>query len=297
MRKKLIGGILVLLFGTLLWYLFLKPHDYQVNFKVKASPGIINQSIKLWADGFESSKFITQKDWQHFTHQLKFNDSTHTYEWYVKTLNDSISQVKVFVTDTANSFSNKLAIPFSETNFEKRTKETVKDLRSVLKEHIERFKVTIVGLEEIQPKYCAYVSFKSKQTEKALQMMKTYSYLNSTMTENSFQLDGPPFIEIVNWNKQQDSITFNFCYPILKPDSLPKIEGIFFKKIQGRKAIKSIYNGNYITSDRAWYTMLEYASKNNLAIEETPIEIFYNNPNMGGDELKWKAEVFMPLKE
>lgn len=44
-------------------------------------------------------------------------------------------------------------------------------------------------------------------------------------------------------------------------------------------------------------TMLEYAKKNGLAIRKHPIEAFYSNPNMGGDELNWKAEVFMPLKE
>lgn len=297
MKKKLGWGILTLLCGGLLWYLFLKPHDYQVTFKAKTNPGIVNQAIKLWANGLESSILIEQKDWQQFTHQLKFNDSTYTYEWNIEALNDSTSKIKVLVTDKDHSLANKLAIPFSKTDFEKRTTRTVQNLMEVLKEHTERFKVTVIGLEEIPSKYCAYVPFKGKQTEKALQMMRTYSFLNDVMTKNSFELDGPPFIEIVKWKKQQDSIIFNFCYPIIKPDSLPELEDIFFKKIEERKAIKSIYNGNYITSDRAWYTMLEYAKKNNLTVEETPLEIFYNNPNMGGDELNWKAEIYMPLKE
>jgi len=297
MRKKLIGGFFILFIGGLLWYLFLKPYDYQVTFRAKATSGIINQSIKLWADKIESSKFIGQKDWEHFTHQLKFNDSAYTYEWSIKALSDSISQIKVHVTDINHSLANRIAVPFSKTDFEKRTIETVKDLQSVLNEHIERFKVSIIGLEEIVPKYCAYIPFEGKQTEKALQMMRTYSFLSSFMTTNHFELDGPPFIEIVNWKKQQDSIAFNFCYPITKPDSLPEIENIFFKKIQGRKAIKAVYNGNYITSDRAWYALLKYAKINNIAVEETPIEIFHNNPNMGGDELSWKAEIFMPLKD
>ena len=60
--------------------------------------------------------------------------------------------------------------------------------------------------------------------------------------------------------------------------------------------MKAIYNGNYITSDRAWYSLHDYANKNNIKIEENPTEIFHNNPNMGGDELKWKTEVFIPIK-
>ena len=45
-----------------------------------------------------------------------------TYDWNVIPLNDSTSQVTVLVTDVENSLSNKIAIPFSETDFEKRTK-------------------------------------------------------------------------------------------------------------------------------------------------------------------------------
>ena len=297
MKKLLIGGILILFGGALFWYLFFKPNDYQITFKVKTIPGIVNQGVKLWAKGLKNSKFVNQKDWCHFTHQLQFNDSTHIYQWSVKAINDSTSMVKVLVTDIDNSLANKITIPFSETDFEKRTKKTVMNLMEILKEHTERFKVSIVGLEDIPAKYYAYVHFESKQTEKALQMIKTYSFLNQTMTKNKFELDGPPFIEIVNWNKEEDSISFNFCYPIIKPDSLPKLKEIRFKNMEKRKAIKSIYNGNYITSDRAWYGMLQYSKNNNLEIEETPLEIFYNNPNMGGDELNWKAEIFMPLKE
>ncbi len=97
--------------------------------------------------------------------------------------------------------------------------------------------------------------------------------------------------------QQTDSIAFNFCYPIIKSDTLPQINGVQYKQIQEQKAIKTVFNGNYIISDRAWYTMIAYAKKNGLAIRKQPIEVFYSNPNMGGDELNWKAEVFMPLKE
>ena len=58
----------------------------------------------------------------------------------------------------------------------------------------------------------------------------------------------------------------------------------------------AIYNGNYITSDRAWYALLNYADKNNISVDALPIEIFYNNPEMGGNALLWKTEVYLPLK-
>ena len=297
MRKKFLWGLLVLLSSAFIWYLFLKPNDYQVTFKTKAIPGTINQTIKLWANGLDQAKLLHQTDLQHFSHRLEFNDSIYDYDWNVIPLNDSTSQVTVLVTDVENSLSNKIAIPFSETDFEKRTKRTLKDLMETLKEHSESFKVTVLGVDEIPSKYCAYVRLKSIQKEKALKMMENYPFLNSVLAKNNIRLDGPPFIQIEDWDMQTDSIAFNFCYPIIKSDTLPQINGVRYKLIQGQKAIKTVFNGNYIVSDRAWYTMIDYAKQNGLAIRKQPVEVFYSNPNMGGDEMNWKAEVFMPLKE
>ncbi len=297
MKKKLGLIFALLIIGTIAWYLFIWPSDFLVTFKTKAIPGTVNQTIKLWANGLENSHLLHQKDVTNFTHQMQFNDSLHNYQWNIKSLNDSTSQVKVYVKDVNNSLTNRISIIFKETDFEKRTKKTLKDLMLAIKEHTENFKVSLVGIDEIAPKYCAYLSFKSHQKDKALHMMQNYSFLNSVIIENNIELDGPPFIEVENWNMQQDTVTFNFCYPIVKPDSLIKIKHLKYKPIARKKAIKSVYNGNYITSDRAWYALIDYAKKEGLNIEEKPFEIFYTNPNMGGNELQWKAEVYMPLKD
>lgn len=297
MRKKLVWSMLILVSGTLLAYLFIWPSDLQVTFTTKTIPGTVNQAIKLWADGLENAKLLEQKDIRNFSHKIQFNDSVYTYDWTVKPLNDSTSQIKVRVTDIENSLANKMTVPFFETDFEKRTKSTLTDLAEILKEHIESFKVTVTGLDEIPPKYCAYIPLKSTQKEKALKMMENYPILNSVLVKNNIELDGPPFIEIENWNLQKDSITYNFCYPIIKSDTLPQIKGIKYKQIQRQKAIKTVFNGNYIISDRAWYALIDYAEKNNLTIEKKPFEVFYSNPSVGGDELSWKAEIYMPLKK
>ena len=121
--------------------------------------------------------------------------------------------------------------------------------------------------------------------------------MNSVLAKNNIRLDGPPFIQIEDWDMQTDSIAFNFCYPIIKSDTLPRIKGVKYKQVHGQKAIKTIFNGNYIISDRAWYAMIDYAKKNDLTIQKHPVEMFYSNPNMGGNELEWKAEIYMPLQQ
>ncbi len=57
-----------------------------------------------------------------------------------------------------------------------------------------------------------------------------------------------------------------------------------------------MFNGNYITSDRAWFSLIDYDEKNSYEIVALPLEVFHNNPNMGSNEKDWKTEIYMPLK-
>lgn len=294
--KKIIAIIGVLVTGFLIWYLVIKPYDYLVTFKVKANAGTINQSLKLWNSTLENKKSIQQEDLNNLMQQINIKDSTYTYTWKIQSINDSVSKVNVYVKDVDYSFQNRISTPFGTTGFEKRTKNTVTDFIGKLKEHLKRIKIKIDGESETQTTYCAYVSVKGRQIEKARGMMKNYSFLNTVLFGNNVKSNGTPFVEITNWNMEKDSITYNFCFPIIKSDSLPKHQLIKYKYYKGVKALKATYNGNYITSDRAWYELLDHAKRENIQVYKTPVEAFYNNPNYGGNELLWKAEIYMPIK-
>jgi len=292
--KYLIAFVLL---GGLLWYLFIKPYDYLVTFKSKTFPGAINQTIKTWSLSLDNSTIIDQSDINNLKQRITFNDTTYLYKWKIIAVNDSTSKVKVYIKDEHHSLKNRILFPFSNTDFEKRTKNTLVDFNNKLNEHIKSFKVTIKGESEIKSTYCAYIPIKSKQLNKAKGMMQNYNLLSSFIFENNISLNGKPIVEITYWNMANDSIHYNFCYPIIKNDSLPVNKIIKYKNIENKKALKAIYNGNYISSDRAWYALMDYANSNNIKIDKKPLEIFYNNPNMGGNSIKWKAEVFLPIKK
>jgi effector-binding domain-containing protein len=297
MLKKALSFIGILLIVGVLWYLFLKPSDYRVSFNVATTAGTINQSIKSWNAQLDGGILETSEDISVIKQQLKFGDSIHNYTWSFSALNDSMQRIHMDVKDPDNSLANKLAIPFSETVIKKRAKQQAKAFYDILTNHLKRIKVTVEGESTVPSQYCAYIPLKGLQIEKARGMMQNYTLLSEVLLKNQVELSGTPFVEVTKWNPIQDSIEYNFCFPIKRSDKLPIIKNIKYKRIFEQPAIKAIYNGNYITSDRAWYALLEYAERNNIAVEKTPIEIFYNNPNMGGDELIWKAEVFMPLKQ
>ena len=295
--KKISAIVGFLSVGFLLWYLIIKPYDYLVTFKIKTTAGTINQSIKLWNTSIENSRPIQQENLKNLTQQIIIKDSTYNYEWSISSLNDSISKVSVYVTDIDHSFANKISIPFGTTDFEKRTQNTITDFIEKLKEHLSKTRVSEVVVDSTRSTYCAFIPMKGLQIEKASGMMQNYSLLTSVLSVENIEMNGTPFVEITNWNTQNDSITYNFCFPVIKSDSLPKDPRIEYKQYNGVKALKAIYNGNYITSDRAWYALLDYAENHDIVVAKKPLEVFYSNPNFGGDELQWKAEIFLPIKE
>lgn len=297
MKKLGFGGLFVIL-GGLLWYLFIKPFDYTIRFEANAIPGTINQTLKLWDQTLDTVHGIKQGDnLNHLTQEVRFGDSIHSYHWKIKPLTDSTSKVIVNVRDRNNSLTNKIQVPFKETDFVQRSKKTVFDFMETLDSHTKKIKVTLLGKEEIPSKYVAYLPVKVTQFQKARGMMENFSYLTNELYVNGVELDGPPILEITKWDMENDSIYYNFGQPIIRSERLPIGTDIQYKRIFSKKALKAEYNGNYITSDRAWYALLDYAKKNGIEVTPKPIEIFYDNPNLGSGELNWKAEIYMPIKE
>jgi len=295
--KKISAIIGFVMAGFLLWYFIIKPYDYLVTFKVKTSAGTINQTIKLWNTSIANLNPVKQENIANLSQQIEVNDSIHNYKWSISSVNDSISKVNVYVTDKEHSFANRISIPFGTTDFEKRIEYSVTDFIAKLKEHLKKIKVSVAGIDTTRSTYAAYISMKGLQIEKARGMMQNYSLLTSILSAENITMNGTPFVEITNWNTQNDSIAYNFCFPVIKSDSLPVDSRIQYKQYNGAKALKATYNGNYITSDRAWYALVDYAENNDIKIDKNPLEVFYSNPNFGGDELQWKAEIFMPIKD
>ncbi|NRB84420.1 MAG: AraC family transcriptional regulator [Winogradskyella sp.] len=295
MAKKILWAVVVSLVLVFVFYLFLYPSDYKVTFEAKGLPGTINQTLKAWNNEVDG-EIISQDGFDTLEQTIKFNDSTHLYTWQFDAIDDSTSAVTVYIKDLDNSLMNRLKKPFEDIPIALQSSKTVTDFYEFLNEHLERIRITFDGESELRSTYCAYVPLEGKQSDKAKGMMQNYNLLATVMGNNNVQLNGPPFVEITHWDVQKDSIAYNFCFPIIRSDKLPDHPIIKYKRIFAKKALKASYNGNYITSDRAWYTLIKKAKDLNKEVELTPIEYFFNNPNFGGDELKWKAEIFLPIK-
>ncbi|MEJ2162350.1 MAG: GyrI-like domain-containing protein [Robiginitalea sp.] len=297
MRKTLVGIFIVLLL-ILAGYLFIYPYDYIVRFEAKTFPGTINQSVKFWHKtvGVAGTQ-VVQKDLNHLEQKVQIGDSVHLYRWDIEPLTDSTSRVSVRIKDQDHSLKNKFLVPFTDAAIERLSVQYVMDFAQDLNDHIDLFKVHIDGEAELPSTFYAYINLQTSQHGKASGMMDNYMLLSNVLINNQVTLNGPPMIIVNQWERDKDSLDYNFCFPIIRSDRLPRHPEISYKRIFPKRAIKATYNGNYITSDRAWYALLDYAEKQGLEVDDTPVEVFHNNPNMGGNPLNWKAEIYLPLKE
>lgn len=296
MLKKILIITGILAVALIFWYFVIKPYDYLVTFPAKTSPGTIHTGIREWGNvqgGLETESI----GFKQVTQQLKAGDSTLTFAWEMIPRNDSVTRVKVRITDPGHSLQNKIAVLFGQSTIENIAVNRISDFKKGLEEHLETFKVKIEGISEIPETFCACTSIQTKQPEKAQGMKRHYFTVSDLLTTNGIRLKGVPFVEVTDWDMKNQVIHFNFCFPVDKKDSLPESREVFYRTIPVQKAIKATFNGKYNTSDRAWFALVSYADRNNLNISAKPLEIFYNNPNLGGDPLKWKTEVFMPIKE
>lgn len=302
--KKIKFLIAFILLGSLAWYLFIKPNDYIIRFKSKTSPGTLFSTVEEWnllnqkQDSFRSK--ITHKQPYNLIEQsLQTNNGIDLkIQWNFKSINDSTTKAVVGVSEKENYIYNRLTAPFLSTTFKETSLKTIRNFKEVIEYQLkEKFKVKIIGVDSIPEITYAYVELKNiGMRDKAKQMKNINSILLTFLNEQKLKAGKFPFLIVDNWNLEKNTIDFRYCFPVKQLDSMPFNKDVKFDTQLPQKALKAIYNGNYITSDRGWFALHEYARRHNINVEKGPIEVFYDNPFYGGDELKWKTEVFMPIE-
>ncbi|MEO0525866.1 MAG: hypothetical protein AAFZ89_01500 [Bacteroidota bacterium] len=300
-RKKIFLFISVLGLALLAWYLFVKTYDYQIHFSEKTAPGTLFYMVENWGLTLDKKNQLeilnTEKHHFSFIRQnLKIGDSLIRLDWSFESKNDSITNITVRATDMEHSMATRIKNLYTDPPLKKIFLSKFSDFKASLDFHLKEHKVGIIEEVEIPKGFYAYVSTESPLPQKANTMIAENSKIVSWLTENKIKILDEPILEVTSWDIENDAIRFNFMFPIRETDSLPLHDEIKYKKYGGQKAIKTIFNGNYMISDRAWFALYAYAERNKLEIEERPVEFFFNNPMEGGNALEWKAEAYLPLK-
>jgi effector-binding domain-containing protein len=295
--KKILWALIGIVLIALTYYLVIRPFEFEANFKAKTLPGDLIETIRIWNRSLDNAKVVEVDSFATLTQAIVWNNKSYVYRWHFDAISDSLTKVSVQISEPNRSILNKLLIPFTDQDIERDADDIVRGFYDILKKHLEITKVKIIGEAEVDSSFCVCRSIETSQIEKANGMMRDYSLLTSFISEFGLKSDGLPMVRVGAWDHNLGILKFDFCFPIIPTDSLPLVREITYKRFDKEKALKAEYNGNYITSDRAWYELIQYAEKNGYRINGLPVERFHNNPNLGLNESQWKADVYLPIND
>jgi len=294
---------LCILFGIpvlfLLWYFVIKNNDYAIKFETKALPGEI--AYRLDSPIFDNIEINNSKIKSNFSQviqEVELDVETYNLNWTFTPKNDSVTKVKVDVTNKNDSFKDRLLLLIGQDNFQEEMKKEIQFFKEALTTNLELYSVEIEGETSSSESTCACITTNSSLEQKAFEMMKTIDILSNYILDHELETQGRPRILINSWKQNTKQISFNFCFPIAKMESYPEHSLIEIKKIPSKKTLKASFHGNYMFSHYAWFHLMNYAEKNNIEVNtENILEVFQNNPQLGGDESQWEAEIYLPLAE
>jgi effector-binding domain-containing protein len=299
MNKKLRNFAFLGLAILGIWYFAIKQEHYQISFTTRQPAGIVYNQILEWKptkeNGISEIAVDHGTQYSEVVQQVRIGDSLFTYRWQFSKKNDSLTQVNVRITDEHNGLYQKMQVPFSDNDFVKRSVKNVAEVGNSMVLNAKKFRVHTIKDTVFLGGFCAYLPLESPVDKKAATMLYSIADLMGYVKENELELQGDPYLEVVDWDQKTSMIRYNFCFPLLQSDSLPASNKILFKETPSFKAIKAEFNGNYSISDNAWYYLLEYAEQNQLKVKSLPVELYLNDPHTSGTPLHWKANIYLPL--
>ena len=228
--------------------------------------------------------------------KMDFKKETTFLDWSFIPLNDSITQVELKAVSANSSFEDRIKRLFKNDKLEESLETEIEKLQETLISDKELYSVDINGKSISPESTCACISLNSKTDEKAFEMMASIDHLSSFVLQHELETTGRPRVLIQKWDLEKDFIAFDFCFPVLA-EKQPQHPLIFFRNIPAVLSLKATFRGNYMFSHLAWYELSHYAERHGYEIQPVPQEIFYDNPELGGDSRNWKAEIFLPLKQ
>ncbi|NND64106.1 MAG: hypothetical protein HKN48_13020 [Flavobacteriaceae bacterium] len=296
---KVLLGIIVLITGV--WYFLIKDEHYQITFSSKQPPGVIYNHIMGWnkyaTRDIDSVSIKSLNPYAEIEQEVHIGDSLFSYRWEFEKNASGNTEVSVGIKDLNNGIVQKLQAPFSSNDFVKRSIKSVKDVGSELNILTKKFKVHSIKDTLIVGDFCAYIPLESNANMKARTMLYNITTIMGYINENEITLKGDPFLEVTNWNRETNTIKYNFCFPIEKKENLPYSSEIKFKTTESFKGLKAEFNGNYSISNNAWFYLMDYANSNGLNVKKEPVEFYLDDPHIGGDPILWKALILLPLED
>ena len=299
MVKKLLKFSIALFLLLIIWFSFFKKYDHEISFVVKVPSGTMYDILTSEIGWLRLDKELNIKEkevFNSFTQELDINNTLFELRWKLENRNDTNALVRLNILNKENSLKERYLSLFQSSENLDSLILISQAFKAKANTFSTNFKIEINGQDTIPAQTYLYAEGQSKRDKKAGKMIKSNGYLFAKNNDSLITKIGETFVYVKDWNLENDSIKFRYAFPVTPQNSYPVDDLVKVDEIKQMPALKATFYGNYSLSDQAWVALYNYAKMNDIPIELTPIEIFYNNPMLGGDDRLWKAEVFMPIK-
>ena len=299
-KQKLFNlGIFFLAFVTMS-YLFVFPYHYKVSFSTKQPPGVVFDHLRAWPEFDQNDTVQVANQDMALYHSLIQNidhpKGALLVDWSIKRQNDSSTRVEGRFSAINETLKEKIRLPFGQSFVPQSSIALTESLALGLIEKSKNFKTHSISDTIMSSIFCAYIPVHTKEAKKAEGMLRQISTVMNYIKDNNITLNGDPFITVSHWDPDAQDLSFDFCFPIDSLAARPSDPEVRFKTLSSRRYLKAIFNGNYRISQQGWYTLLDYAQRNEIELGPEIIEIYRNDPHEGGDSMEWVAELLMPVK-
>jgi len=296
--KKFLSFIGLLIIIVVIWFSFIKTYDHQIKFEVNLPKGSIYHMI-LDENILENKnvKTIDQNLFESIHQNIIINKKPFELLWQFENLNDTNSLVKLYFKNKNQSLSERYKSLFNQSQHLDSLIKISKDLKDKSQKFSELFSIEIQGIDTIKSTAYLYVEHRAKRADKARDMINSNALLFRKNQDSLVVKNGNTFVKVNHWRPETDSISFRYAFPVESQSTYPTDQMVKADTLVSQKALKAVFYGNYSISDQAWLAMYHYAKRQGIELELSPVEIYYNNPMLGGDDKTWKTEIYMPVRE
>lgn len=274
----------------------------------KYGPGTVYNEISEWKRfnphfSEDNITVIQGEPFKNLTQKVySFSDSPVEFYWEFEKRNDSLTEIVINVRSEENSLANRLDIinPFVKSNYVDSLKQNLLAFRQRLKDEQKAYRIQISDSIVLSPALdcICHISENIPVSGKANEMVATIDILEDYILSRELKLTGNPFVNVIKWNREENIIDFEFCFPVNLVQDIKPSEEVKLRQIPSSTALKAVFNGNYRLSHKAWFDLLYTADERNLKIKGLPLEVFFNNPNVESTPSPtWKAVIYLPVAE
>lgn len=298
MNKNFITWTIIIVLASLsIWYFFLKDYDYSISFNSPVSAGELYQANLNYEYGYMEQPVVGETEpFSKIYKKTSIEGDTINLLWEFFPEDKSGSVAKLKISHPQKNLLTRWQLLFGKTEEQHKIIEETKRFQESTIRNLDLYDITYEGITQTPEAFCACIQLENGVNSKAIEMIKNIDKLSNFVIDNDLKMAGKPRIEILRWDLAANYIAYNFCFPVNTGKNKEISSPLFYKTLPSRPALKAIYKGNYMYSHLAWVNLLEQARNLGHEVVPTPLEIFNDNPEMGGDSRNWETEVYLPLK-